>query len=68
MWCGGPNREAKATAVWQITRVAKKAIYLGQVEAADAEMAIKRAIEKYDIAVEHRGRLAARPIMRASQP
>ena len=28
-------------------------IYLGQVEAADAETAIKRAIEKYDIAAEH---------------
>ena len=64
-----PARRSKAeNRHWQISRVAKKAIYLGQVEAADAETAIKRAIEKYDIAVEHRDRLAARPIMRASQP
>ena len=53
----------KAPAVWQISRVAKKAIYLGQVEAADAETAIKRAIEKYDIAAEHQARLAARRIV-----
>ncbi len=39
----------KAPAVWQISSVAKKAIYLGQVEAADAETAIKTAIKKYDI-------------------
>ncbi len=63
-----PAKSKPVAAVWQISRVAKKAIYLGQVEAADAETAIKRAIEKYDIAVEHRDRLAARPIMRASQP
>ena len=47
----------KATAVWQITRVAKKAIYLGQVEAADAETAIKAAIKKYDVEPQHQGRL-----------
>jgi hypothetical protein len=63
-----PAKPKPIAAVWQISRIAKKAINLGQVEAADAETAIKRAIEKYDIAVEHRDRLAARPIMRASQP
>ena len=59
-----PRSPAKQRTVaeWQISRVAKKAIYLGKVEAADAETAIKRAIEKYDIAAEHQGRLAARPI------
>jgi len=31
------------------SRVAKKAIYLGQVEAADAETAIRMAIKKFDI-------------------
>ena len=55
----------KAPAVWQISRVAKKAIYLGQVEAADAETAIKAAIKKYDIAAEHQARLAARRIVTA---
>ena len=42
------RRPAKptATAVWQISRVAKKAIYLGQVEAASAETTIKAAIKK----------------------
>ena len=54
-----------ATAVWQITRVAKKAIYLGQVEAADAETAIKAAIKKYDVEPQHQGRLAARRIVTA---
>ena len=53
----------KAPAVWQISRVAKKAIYLGQVEAADAETAIKAAIEKFDIEPEHQDRLAARRIV-----
>ena len=39
-----PRRPAKQRTVaeWQISRVAKKANYLGQVEAADAETAIKR--------------------------
>jgi hypothetical protein len=55
----------KAPAVWQISRVAKKAIYLGQVEAADAETAIKTAIKKYDIKPEHQARLAARRIVTA---
>jgi hypothetical protein len=53
LWRGGSNRETKGT---RRLAVAKKAIYLGQVEAADAETAIKRAIEKYDIAVERRDR------------
>ena len=58
-----PRRPAKQRTVaeWQISRVAKKAIYLGKVEAADAETAIKRAIEKY----EHQSRLAARRIVTA---
>ena len=55
----------KAPAVWQISRVAKKAIYLGQVEAADAETAIRAAIKKFDIEPEHQGRLAARRIVTA---
>jgi hypothetical protein len=52
----------RTTAEWQITRVAKRAHYIGQIQAPDADAAIKRAIEKYDIAAEHQGRLAARPI------
>ena len=52
-------------AVWQISRVAKKAIYLGKVEAADAETAIKAAIKKFDINPEHRDRVAARRIVTA---
>ena len=53
----------KATAVWQISRVAKKAIYLGQVEAADAETAIRTALTRYGIKPEHQARLAARLIV-----
>ena len=46
-----PRRPAKQRTVaeWQISRVAKKAIYLGKVEAADAETAIRVAIKKFDI-------------------
>jgi len=55
----------KAPAVWQISRVAKKAIYLGQVEAAEAEAAIRTAIKKFDIEHEHQARLAARRIVTA---
>jgi hypothetical protein len=36
-----PAKPKPVAAVWQISRVAKKAIYLGNVEAADAETAIK---------------------------
>ena len=62
-----PRRPAKQRTVaeWQISRVAKKAIYLGKVEAADAETAIKAAIRKYDIKPEHQDRLAARRIVTA---
>ena len=55
----------EAPAVWQISRVAKKAVYLGKVEAADAETAIKAAIKKFDIKPEHQDRLAARRIVTA---
>ena len=57
-----PRRPAKQRTVaeWQISRVAKKAIYLGKVEAADAETAIRMAIKKFDIDPEHQDRLAAR--------
>ena len=43
----------------------KKAIYLGKVEAADAETAIRTAIKRYDIKREHQDRLAARRIVTA---
>ena len=67
--CAVPRTLAKPrTLDWQITRVAKRAVYVGEVQAADPAAAIKRAIEKYDIAAEHHDRLAARPITRASQP
>ncbi len=52
----------RTVAEWQISRVAKKAIYLGRVEAADAETAIRAAIKKFDIDPEHQGRVAARRI------
>ena len=62
-WRGGSNREAKG--VWQISRVAKKAIYLGQVETTDAEAAIRAAIEKFDIEPEQQDRVAARRVVTA---
>jgi len=67
LWRGGSNRETKGNRrlVWQISRVAKKAICLGQVEAADAETAIRMAIKKFDIDPEHQDRPAARRIVTA---
>jgi hypothetical protein len=40
--------------------------YVGQVQAPDADAAIRRAIEKYDIAAEHQDRIAARFIVTRS--
>ena len=62
-----PRRPAKQRTVaeWQITRVAKRARYVGQVQAPDAETAIRRAIEKFDIRPEHQDRIAARQIVTA---
>jgi len=65
--CFVPRRPAKQTPVaaeWQITRITGKgALHLGQVQAPDAAAAIRRAIEKFDIAAEHQSRVAARLIM-----
>ena len=49
--------------MWRITRIrGAKADRIGVVEAPDAEQAIKRAIEKYDITDPHQQkRLAAMP-------
>jgi hypothetical protein len=45
---------------WQITRIdGKRAFPIGQLQAANAEAAIRLAIEKYDIAPEQQGRIAA---------
>jgi hypothetical protein len=62
-----PRRPAKQRTVaeWQITRVATRARYVGQVQAPDAETAIRRAIEKFDIRPEHQDRIAARQIVTA---
>ena len=56
----------KSIADWQITKIGKVARYLGQVQAPDADAAIRRAIEKYDIAAEHQDRIAARLIVTRS--
>ena len=40
----------KSIADWQITKIGKVARYVGQVQAPDAEAAIRRAIEKFEIA------------------
>jgi hypothetical protein len=60
-----PAKPKLVAAVWQISRVAKKAIYLGQVKAGDAETAIRAAIKKFDVDPEHQARLAARRIVTA---
>lgn len=51
-----PNRE------WRITLIRKKGQYLARVEAPDAESAIKRAVEEFQVDEAHRARLIAEPI------
>ncbi len=48
-----PRRPAKQTRVaeWQTSRVAKKAIYLGKVEAADAEIVRADGRKVFDVLV-----------------
>jgi hypothetical protein len=59
-----PAAKEKLPAAWQITRITGKgALYLGRVEAPDAASAIKVAVKKYDIEPQHRGRVAAQPIV-----
>jgi hypothetical protein len=53
----------KAIADWQITKIGKVARYVGQVQAPDADTAIRRAIEKFEIAPEHQDRIAVRQIV-----
>jgi hypothetical protein len=53
----------KSIADWQITKIGKIARYIGQVQAPDADAAIRRAIEKFEIAPEHQDRIAARQIV-----
>jgi hypothetical protein len=50
-------------AEWQISKIGKVARQIGTVQATDADAAIRRAIEKFEIAPEQRGRIAARPIV-----
>jgi hypothetical protein len=53
-------------AEWQITRIdGKRAFNLGQLQAPDADTAIKLAIRKFDIPPQHQHRVAARQIVTA---
>jgi hypothetical protein len=56
----------KPGADWQITRITGKgALYIGRVQARDADAAIRLAISKYDIEAKYHDRVATRPIARA---
>ena len=58
-----PSKEP-VVADWQITRITGKgALYLCEVQAPDADAAIKPAIKKFEIDAEHQSRVATRPIM-----
>ena len=50
-------------AEWQISKIGKVARQIGTVQATDAKAAIRRAIEKFEIAPEHQDRIAARQIV-----
>ncbi len=43
---------------WRITLIRRKGRYLGRIEAADAESAIKSAIEQFAVDEAHRSRLS----------
>ena len=47
----------------QISRIGKVGRHIGTVQATDADAAIRRAIEKFEIAPEHQDRIAARQIV-----
>jgi hypothetical protein len=55
----------KPIAEWQISRIGKVARHIGTVQALEADTAIRRAIEKFEIAPEHQDRIAARQIVTA---
>ena len=57
-----PTRPEKRLREWRITLIRAKGHYLGRVEAADAESAIKRAIEEFQVDEAHRSRLIAQPV------
>ena len=59
------RRDAKRSqlAEWQISKIGKVARHIGTVQATDADAAIRRAIEKFDIKPEHQDRIAARQIV-----
>jgi hypothetical protein len=55
------SQAAETVRWWQISRIAKKGLPLGRVEAPTAEAAVKVAIEQYSIGPEHQDRLIATP-------
>jgi hypothetical protein len=61
------SAKPKSMAAWQISRISGKgALHIGQVDAPDAESAIRSAIRKYDITdPEDQRRVAARRIVSA---
>ena len=48
---------------WRLSKIGKVTRHVGTVQATDAEAAIRRAIEKFEIAPEHQDRIAARQIV-----
>ena len=55
----------KPVADGQISKIGKVATLIGQFQAADADAAIRLAIDKYDIEPKYQNRVAARPIVKA---
>ena len=59
--CALSRRPSKPLADWQISTIGKVARHIGTVQAARSRRSYKATIRKYDIAPEHRDRVAARP-------
>jgi len=56
------KKAAKPLREWRISLIGAKAKYVGRVEASDAEVAIDKAMEEFNIDPARRSRLIAEPV------
>ena len=55
-------KSTKQVQWWRVSRISgARTIYVGEVEAADADEAVSKAAERFKVEIAHRGRLIARP-------
>jgi membrane-bound lytic murein transglycosylase B len=55
------GKAARTQSWWRVSRISgARTITVGEAEAADAEEAVAKAADKFDVPPAHRGRLIAR--------